>query len=195
MRAASTGDRVRRTLIGGVGYRDLRDHSIGVVMSDRLASRSWPSHIVVEDISYNPIAVVQRFQDEPYANRFERAILVGATARASRVPGTITAYRWDGALPADDIVQAAVAEAVTGVIALDNTLIVGRYFGGLPLDTVVVDVEPDVHEFGETLSARLEETFGELCELVTRLALDEAAAASLAQASLGGGHRPAMVRQ
>ena len=195
MRAASTGDRLRRTLIGGIGYRDLRDHSVGVMVSDRLEARTWPSHIVVEDISYNPIAVVQRFEDEPQTDRFERAILVGATARGSRPPGTVTAYRWDGALPGDDIVQAAVAEAVTGVIALDNTLIIGRYFGGLPLDIVVVDVEPEVHEFGEALSARLEETFGDLCELVTRLALDETATASLAHASLGGGYRLAMVRQ
>ena len=186
---------MRRTLIGGIGYRDLRDHSIGVMVSDRLEARTWPPHIVVEDISYNPIAVVQRFQDEPQTNCFERAILIGATARTSRLPGTITAYRWDGTLPADDIVQAAVAEAVTGVIALDNTLIIGRYFGGLPIETVVVDVEPHVHEFGETLSARLEQTFGDLCELVTRLALDEAAAASLARASLGGGYRLAMVKQ
>lgn len=164
-------------------------------MADQLASRRWPSHIVVEDISYNPIAVIQRLQDEPEMNRFDRVIVVGATPRDLRVPGTVTAYRWDGALPSEDVVQAAVAEAVTGVIALDNTLIIGRYFGGLPDDTVVIDVEPDVHEFGETLSPRLGERFVSLCELVARLALDETAAESLAVAPLGGGYRLATVKQ
>ena len=178
-----------RTLIGGVGYRDLRDHSIGVMVSDQLARQSWPSHVVVEDVSYNPIAVVQRLQDEPEAARFDRVVIVGATPRAGRDAGTVTSYRWDGALPDDESVQAAVADAVTGVIALDNTLVVGRYFGGLPLDTVVIDVEPELHEFGDTLSPTLERRFDHLCDLVTRLALDRDAAQSLPLAPLGGGYR------
>ena len=69
-----------------------------------------------------------------------------------RRPGTVTAYRWDGVLPGDEEIQRAVTEAVTGVIALDNTLVVARHFGALPDEIVVVEVEPAVHEFGDTFS-------------------------------------------
>ena len=84
----------------------------------------------MEDISYNPIAVVQRLEDEPPERRFERAVVVGAVERGGPPPGTVTAYRWDGVLPGDEEIQRAVTEAVTGVIALDNTLVVTRHFGG-----------------------------------------------------------------
>ena len=178
-----------RTLVGGIGYRDLRDHSIGVMVSDRLEQREWPPQIVVEDVSYNPIAFVQRLHDEPPGQQFERVILVSATPRSGRTPGTITAFRWDGALPDDGTVQAAVAEAVTGVIALDNTLMIGRYFGGLPADVIVVDVEPELQEFGDTLGPSLARRFDDVCDLVSRLAMDTEASMSLVQAPLGGGHR------
>jgi hydrogenase maturation protease len=178
-----------RTLVGGVGYRDLRDHSIGVMVSDCLEQRRWPAHVVIEDLSYNPIAVVQRLQDEAPDQRFDRVILVSATQRPGRTPGTIIAFRWDGALPEDRVVQAAVAEAVTGVIALDNTLMIGRYFGGLPADVIVVDVEPELQEFGDTLGPSLARRFDDVCDLVSRLAMDTEASMSLVQAPLGGGHR------
>jgi hydrogenase maturation protease len=182
-----------RTLVGGIGYRDLRDHSIGVMVSDCLQQRRWPAHVVIEDLSYNPIAVVQRLQDEAPDQRFDRVILVGATQRPGRTAGTITAFRWDGALPEDRALQAAVAEAVTGVIALDNTLMIARYFGGLPFDVIVVDIEPELHEFGDTLGPVLAPRFDEVCDLVSRLAIDNDASMSLAEASLGGGHRVPLV--
>ena len=174
-----------RVLVAGVGYRNLRDHSFGVAVTDRLATHPWPGDVVVEDLSYNPIAVGQWLQDEAGHRPFARAIVVAAVERAGRAPGAVCAYRWDGALPADDDVQQAVAEAVTGVIALDNTLIVGRRFGGWPDDIAVVEVEPAVHEFGDTFSPAVERVFERACALVSRLATDEAAAARLPRAALG----------
>src|SRR5580765_4980635 len=141
-----------RVIVAGVGYRNLRDHSVGVEITDRLESASWTDDVVVEDLSYNPIAVVQRLEDEPPEQRFQRAVVVGAVERAGRRPGTVAAYRWDGVLPDDEAIQRAVTEAVTGVIALDNTLVVSRHFGALPDEVVVVEVEPAVHEFGDALS-------------------------------------------
>ena len=141
-------------IVAGVGYRNLRDHSIGVEVADRPRADAWADDVVVEDLSYNPIAVMQRLEDEPPDRRFERAVVVGAVERGDRPPGTVTAYRWDGVLPGDEEIQRAVTEAVTGVIALDNTLVVTRHFGGLPDDVVVVEVEPGVQEFGETFSER-----------------------------------------
>lgn len=174
-----------RTLVGGLGYRNLRDHSLGVVVSDRLAELEWPEGVLVEDVSYNPIAVVQRLQDQPV----DRVLLVAAIERPGRAPGTIEAYRWDGALPDAERIQAAVAEAVTGVILLDNTLVVGRHFGGLPEEVLVVEVEPAIHEFGDDFSPAVAAAFDRVCELVTRLAKDQDAAPRLPESSLGGGRR------
>jgi len=174
-----------RVVVAGIGYRNLRDHSIGVDVADRLMSRAWTGDVVVEDLSYNPIAVGQRLEDEPPGRRFERAVVVGAVERG-RAPGTVTTYRWDGALPGDDEIQRAVTEAVTGVIALDNTLIVTRHFGALPDEVIVVEVEPAVHEFGETFSEAVAGVFDEVCELVAGLATDTGPAARVPRACLGG---------
>lgn len=181
-----------RCLLGGVGYRNLRDHSVGVVAVDYLQGRDWPAEVSVEDLSYGPIAVVQRLEDEPPDRRFARLILVGAPAREGRrPPGAVTAYRWDGVLPPPEGVQAAVSEAVTGVIALDNTLIVAGHFKALPEEVLVLEVEPAVHEFGAAFSPPVERAFRPLCDLLTRLALDPGAAAGLPVAPLGGAMVPA----
>lgn len=188
MRAAwRTTTRRVRVIVGGIGYRNLRDYSVGGAVVDHLMQRILPDSVVVEDLSYNPVAVVQRLEDEPPDRRFQRAVFVGAVARGGRAPGMVTAYRWDGALPTPDRVQDAVAEAITGVIALDNTLIVARQFGATPNEVLVVEVEPGVEEFGETFSPAVAEVFDRLCTLVETLATDAAAAARLPEAPLGGG--------
>src|SRR5262245_62855692 len=91
-----------RVLVAGVGYRNLRDHSLGVAVADRLASYQWPTPVSVEDLSFNPIAVVQRLEDDAPEDRFTRAIFISATSRAGRLPGAVTVYRWDGILPSDE---------------------------------------------------------------------------------------------
>jgi hydrogenase maturation protease len=176
-----------RVLVGGVGYRNLRDHSIGVEVVDRLTGRDWPAGVVVEDLSYNPIAVVQRLEDEPPDHRFARAVMVSAVARGDGRPGgTVASYRWDGVLPAAEDVQRAVTEGVTGVIALDNTLVVARHFEALPAEVAIVEVEPVVHEFGDGFSPVVAAVFESVCALVARLATDAATAARLPRAPLGG---------
>ena len=182
-----------RVIVAGIGYHNLRDHSIGVEVVERLARRALGNDVVVEDLSYNPIAVVQRLQDEPAERRFERAIVVAAVERAGRAAGTVTAYRWDGVLPCDEDIQRAVTEAVTGVIALDNSLIVGRYFGGWPADIAVVEVEPAVHEFGDTLSDAVGRVVEPVCALVARLASDASDVARLPRAPLGGASVPGVL--
>ena len=173
-------------IVAGVGYRNLRDHSIGVEVADRLESASWADDVVVEDLSYNPIAVVQRLEDEPPEQRFQRAIVVAAVERDGRPPGTVAAYRWDCVLPGDEEIQRAVTEAVTGVIALDNTLVVTRHFGALPDEVVVVEVEPAVHEFGDTFSEIVGCQLDGVCELVRALATRADAVEQLPRAPLGG---------
>ncbi|HXH05955.1 MAG TPA: hydrogenase maturation protease [Vicinamibacterales bacterium] len=177
---------MRRTLVAGIGYRHLRDYSSGGAIADRLAARRWPPHVAVEDISYNPIAFAQRLEDEPPGRRFERLVVASGVARPGRTPGTITVYRWDGTLPPPDAVQAAVAEGLTGVISLDNTLVVARHLAVLPPEVVVVEIQPGLHEFGDTFTPAVAAAVDRACALVAALALDEAAAARVPLAPLGG---------
>jgi len=175
-----------RVIVAGIGYRNLRDHSIGVAVADRLGAEAWPEGILVEDLSYNPIAVIQRLEDEPPDRRFQRAVVVGAVERSGRAPGTVAAYRWDGVLPVDEEIHRAVTEAVTGVIALDNTLVVTRHFGALPDEVVVVEVEPSVHEFGDTFSDVVGRQFETVCQLIRTYATNAEAVERLVRAPLGG---------
>jgi hydrogenase maturation protease len=111
----TTGTSTSRVLIGGVGYRFLRDGSVGPWVADTLAAEERDG-VEVEDVSYHPVGFSQNLQDRaPY----ERVVLVGAVDRG-RPPGTVTAYRWDGRLPPRDEIQERVSEAVTGVISLET---------------------------------------------------------------------------
>lgn len=177
----------KKVLVGGIGYRNLRDHSVGVAVVEHLSLRDWPRGVHVEDVSYGPIAVLQRLQDEPPDEPFDRAVLVSAVPREGRAPGAVSAYRWDGVLPSEELIQRSVADAVTGVIFLDNTVIVTAYFGGLPDEVVVVEVEPELHEFGDRFGPAVEAAFEEVCALVERLATRDEAVAALPVASLGTG--------
>lgn len=176
-----------RILIAGVGYRDLRDHSVGPLMVDRLQDRSWRGEVSVEDLSFGPIAVVQRLQDDPPERSFGLAIFVAGMPRPPwREPGSITCYLWDGVLPGSEEVQRAVTEAVTGVIALDNTLTVCGHFQVLPHLVVVVEVEPLVHEFGEEFSEPVARAFDEAHDLIVSLAEMPGKVAQLPVRALGG---------
>ena len=97
-----------RTVIGGVGYRNLRDHSLGIVMSDELEPYARPPELLIEDLCYGPVAVGQWLLDEALVAPITRAVFVTAVAREDgRPPGTISASRWDRVLPSDEEIPRA----------------------------------------------------------------------------------------
>jgi len=153
-----------RVLVGGIGYRNLRDGSIGLHVIERLVGRAG-NDVEVEDVSYHPVGLSQNLEDRP---DYDRIVLVGAVAR-ERAAGTVTAYRWDGLLPDDEEIQTRVSEAVTGVISLDNTLVVCGALGGFPDDVRVVEVEPGSEHWGEELTPEVEERLPEIVEAVWTL--------------------------
>ena len=71
-------------------------------------------------------------------------------------------YRWDRVLPEPDEIQARVAEAVTGVVDLDNLLVVVCQFGALPEEVLVVEVQPLVLGPGLALSSTVRALFPEI---------------------------------
>lgn len=177
-----------RTVIGGVGYRNLRDHSLGIVLSDELEPLARPPALIVEDLCYGPVAVAQWLLDEAREAPITRAVFVTAIAREDgRAPGTISAYRWDRILPSEDEIQRAVTDAVTGVILLDNTLIVTEWMKALPEDTIVVEVEPLLHAFGDEMSPAVAAAYPRVRELALQLATDDHHGDLLPRCPLGGG--------
>lgn len=179
-----------RTVVGGVGYRNLRDHSLGIMMSDELESQAQPPELLVEDLSYGPVAVGQWLLDEAREAPITRAIFISAVAREDgRPPGTVCAYRWDRVLPSQEEIQRSVADAVTGVILLDNTLVVTAWMGALPEETIVVEVEPLEHAFGDTMSAPVAAAYHDVKGFVMKLATDVASGQTLPIMPLGGGWR------
>ena len=150
-----------RVLVGGVGYPNLRDASLGPRLVGRLARRARDG-IEVEDLSYGPVAISHNLRDRP---PYDRLVLFGAVRRG-RMPGTIERYRWSDDRPPADEIQERVREAVTGVISLDNVLIVCGEFGGLPGDVRVVEVEPADEGWGDGFSPEVERRLREIEEAV-----------------------------
>jgi hydrogenase maturation protease len=135
--------------------------SVGPWVADQLAGAQGAG-VEVEDVSYHPVGFSQNLQArEPY----ERVVLVGSLERG-RAPGTVEAYRWACNLPSRDEVQERVSEAVTGVISLDNTLLVCGALGGLPDDVRVVEVEPEDQGWGDGFSPTIERRLPEVLEAV-----------------------------
>ncbi len=153
-------------LVAGVGYSDLSDLSFGPKLVERLREMEWPDEVRIEDFSYAPIPNLEWFEESP-GKTFERAILAGAVER-DREPGTLMVYDWDpGPLdPAD--VQDRVAEAVTGVISLENLVIIAQHFKLLSPRTSVIELEPVNKQWGQELTPLGEERLEQAARWIQR---------------------------
>ncbi len=142
-----------RVLVGGVGYHNLADHSVGPILVERLGALPWPRGVDIRDLSFNHLGFVQEsLGDRLY---YDRVVLIGAVPRGGR-PGEVRFYRWDFRLPPDAEIQNRVAEAYTGVISLENLLIIGTQFDIWPPDVRVFEVEPAWETYGSRLSPQVE---------------------------------------
>jgi len=141
-----------RTLVGGVGYRFTRDLAFGPLVVDRLRHEAWGDGVEVEDLSYAPVAIVQRWTQAPC----DRLLLVGALPRGDRTPGVLVRYAPTAVSPPPEDVQRRIGEALGGVISLENLVVIARQFGVLPRDTEVLEFEPVDTGWGDGLSAQAE---------------------------------------
>ena len=116
----------------------------------------------MEDLSYGPVALSMNLKERP---DYDRLVVFGAVERG-RAPGTVEGYRWRGELPATDLIQERVSEAVTGVISLENLLVVCGALGGLPDDVRVIEIEPEDLGWGEGFSQTVSDKLPELRERV-----------------------------
>jgi hydrogenase maturation protease len=137
----------RRVMVGGIGLPWRRDLDIGRMLIAELETLP----VIVEDLSYSAHRVMHTLQEhEP-----DRLILVGSAHRGSDPPGTIRTYRPNHDFTDDDVI-AMLGEAVGGVIDLDHTLVVNQFFGALPDDTVVIEIESGDEAFGLGYSEAVE---------------------------------------
>jgi hydrogenase maturation protease len=158
-----------RVLIAGVGHPDLRDLSLGPLIVPLLRRMAWPDGVEIDDLSFGAIAVMQRFQDCP--TYYDRCVLISAMGRG-RAQGHIYTYRWDGKLPAAEDIQRRVGEAATGIVSIDNLLIISQYFGVLPREVFVVEIEPIEVSAGATFTPEVQAMVGDIIQVVQHIALE-----------------------
>ena len=160
----------KKTFVGTVGYHILGNHSIGPMLLPRLQKMVSLPHIKVDELNWGPVAVVQQFQAEK--EPFQRVILLCAIERPGRNIGDITIFQWKGGLPDEQQIQACVGDAATGVISVENLLVIGEYFKIWQEEVFLVDVEPGEEIAGEQLTAEVENKIPEILQTVYTLAVD-----------------------
>jgi hydrogenase maturation protease len=151
----------------------MRDLDFGRQLIRYLEELRWPEGVVVEDLSYAATLVLHRLQElEP-----AKLVLVGAVERGVDRPGAVRRYALDVRPPAPEEVHRSLEESVQGVVDLDHTLAVARHWGGLPPETVVIEVEAADCSFGLGFSEVLAAAFDPILELVREeLSCEEAPA-------------------
>jgi hypothetical protein len=134
-------------LVGGVSELFQGDLDLGRLATQRLQLEKLGSDVVVEDLHYGAVAVVQRLQEL----RPDVLVLVGAVVRGRRA-GAVERRRVDPPALDPAQVQAAVGDAVTGYVHVDLVVEVAAGLEALPARTVVIEVEPARVGSGEELS-------------------------------------------
>jgi hydrogenase maturation protease len=159
-----TGERTTpcRALVAGFGRPGMRDLDFGRQVVAWLQQLDWPDGVVVEDLSFSAPLVLDRLQEL----RPAKVVLVGAVARHLDPPGTLRRYRVDLTPPAPHEVHRSIEESVMGQVDLDHTLAIARHWGGLPTDTVVIEVEPAEACFGLGFSEVLAGALDPILDLV-----------------------------
>ena len=143
-----------RTVIGIVGYYGfVRGYPLGPELMERLQAQAWPQETEIREMKWGPVAIVQDFQAE--ATKPGCVVLVGALDRGLAL-GTVSCRRWAGGTLDSAAVQRRMFEAVTGVISMDNLLVIGAQFGVWPAETFTVELQWPDSGLGDLVLAEIE---------------------------------------
>ena len=135
-----------QAFVASFGKPGMRDLDFGRQVIDCLQQLDWPAGVVVEELPCSPALVLNRLQEL----RPAKVVLLGAVTRGDRPPGAVRRYAFHHATVPD----------------VDHSLTVARQWGGLPANTVVIEVEPDDTGFGPGFSDALAGSFDAILDLV-----------------------------
>jgi hypothetical protein len=126
-------------VVGIVGYYGfVRGYPLGPELLARLHALELPQGVEIREMNWGPVAIVQDFQAQ--ASRPDRVVLVGPRD-GGLLQGTVSVRRWVGGALDLDAVQRRMFEAVTGIVSLDNLLVIGSHFGIWPDETYTVELQ------------------------------------------------------
>ncbi len=125
--------------IGLVGYYQfVRGYPIGPTLKELIEKANWSDNIEIKEMNWGPIAIVQEFQAEKI--KYDRFLLITAIDRGMPL-GSVTCRRWVGGAIDVLSIQERIFEAVTGVISMDNLLVIGEHFGIWPKEVVTIEAQ------------------------------------------------------
>lgn len=131
-------------LVAGFGSPNQRDLDLGRHLVSYLQPLDWSDAVVIEDLSYSAHLVLHRLKElQP-----RKLVLIGAVARGTDAPGSVRRrdVRQGAADPGR--AHADLVASLAGAVDIDRTLEILRHWGGLPPDTVVIEIEPADCSFG-----------------------------------------------
>ena len=103
---------------------------------------------------------------------FERVVILCAVERPGRDIGSMDVFKWMGKLPDETQIQACIGDAATGVISVENLLVIGEFFKVWRDEVYLVDVEPGPEIAGEQWTPEIHEVIPDVISTIRRLAID-----------------------
>lgn len=146
---------MKRVAIGLVGYYQfIRGYPLGPDLRERLDNISWHEiDVSIKEMNWGPIAIVQDFQASSI--QYDRIVLIAGVDRGLP-PGSVTCRHWLGGKLDNSAVQDRIFEAVTGVINLDNLLVIGEHFKIWPEQLITIEIQLADSSFGDFVLSELE---------------------------------------
>ena len=143
---------INKILIGIVGYSPVLDsYPLGPNLMNNLKERDWANiNVDVQNMTWSPIHITQRLQENKL--EFDRVVLVGSKT-ISTSPGRVESYKWKSKKVDEIKIQERIFEGVTGVVSLENTLVIGDYFKIWPNEVFTVEVDLPGEVFGDIVIA------------------------------------------
>ena len=140
--------------IGLVGYYQfVRGYPIGPTLKEYIDAADWADNVEIKEMNWGPIAIVQEFQAEKI--NYDRFLLITAVDRGLPA-GTVTCRRWVGGEIDIMDTQDRVFEAVTGIISMDNLLVIGEHFEIWPKEVITIEAQVVETAMGDLVMAEME---------------------------------------
>lgn len=140
--------------IGLVGYYQfVRGYPIGPTLKEHIDAADWSNDVEIKEMNWGPIAIVQEFQAEKI--NFDRFLLITAVDRGLPA-GTVTCRRWVGGEINVLDIQDRVFEAVTGIISMDNLLVIGEHFKIWPKEVITIEAQIADTAMGDLVMSEME---------------------------------------